>query len=66
MFDVHGELAHLHAMERRRAADAHRLAMIATVRRPRPSRLLRLYARLWWASRPRAARWAPGLLELRY
>lgn len=27
----------------------------------RPSWLLRLYARLWWASRPRAAAWTPGL-----
>jgi hypothetical protein len=26
-----------------------------------PSLVLRLYARLWWASRPRAAAWTPGL-----
>lgn len=66
MFDVHGELAHHHAMERRRAADEHRLAMLAAASEERPSRLLRLYARLWWASRPRTAHWAPGRLELRY
>lgn len=29
----------------------------------RPSLALRLYARLWWASRPRAAAWAPGLFD---
>lgn len=47
------------------AAAAHRLArqLRMSARRPRPSRLMRLYARLWWASRPRAAAWTPGLFE---
>lgn len=40
-------------------AAAHRRRR--TCRRPSP--VLRLYARIWWASRPRAAAWAPGLFE---
>jgi hypothetical protein len=45
------------------AAAAHRLARERTreARALRPSIVLRLYARLWWASRPRAAAWTPGL-----
>lgn len=66
MFDVHGELAHHHVMERRRAADEHRLRMLAAGPGTRPSALVRLYTRLWWASRPRTAAWAPGRPELRY
>jgi hypothetical protein len=54
-----------HARQRRgeleAAAAAHRLARTS----PRPSLLLRLYARLWWASRPRAAAWTPGLFDPR-
>jgi hypothetical protein len=30
----------------------------------RPGPLLRLYARLWWASRPRAGRWTGELLPV--
>ena len=61
-----------HARLRRRdleaEAAAHRLARECTrsarvVRGARPSLVLRLYARLWWASRPRAAAWAPGLFD---
>jgi hypothetical protein len=44
---------------REAAAAADRLAR--TCRRPSP--VLRIYARLWWASRPRAAAWTPGLFE---
>ena len=29
----------------------------------RPSPVLRVYARLWWASRPRVAAWTPGLFD---
>lgn len=44
-------------------AEAHRLARGC---RPPPvprARIRRVYARLWWAARPRAAAWIPGLLE---
>ena len=46
-------------------AAAYRMARDCTRGRParRPSVILRLYARLWWASRPRAAAWTPGLFE---
>ncbi|MHA6617243.1 hypothetical protein [Pseudonocardia sp. DLS-67] len=55
----------MHIVQARRreleaAAAAHRLAR-SCARRSRPSPVLRLYARLWWASRPRAAAWTPGL-----
>lgn len=58
---------HIVQMRRREleaAAAAHRLAhrLARSCARPsRPSPVLRLYARLWWASRPRAAAWTPGL-----
>jgi hypothetical protein len=51
---------------RRRELEAEAAAYRAArrhVARGRPSPVLRLYARLWWASRPRAAAWIPGLLE---
>lgn len=55
-------LAHLRAAELQAAAAAHRLAR--TCRRDRrPALPVRLYARLWWASRPRAATWAPALFD---
>jgi hypothetical protein len=65
MIDPYGHLAYLRAQELRRAADAHRLRALAqrAARPPRPSLLLRLYARAWWASRPRAERWTPMLLD---
>lgn len=56
--DQHLHLAHLHAAECHRAAAEYRLAGAA--RGPRPRRLLRLYARLWWASRPRPLPWVPA------
>jgi hypothetical protein len=62
MFDPYGHLAYLRAEELRRAADEHRLRVLAE-RPARPSLLLRLYARAWWASRPRAERWTPMLLD---
>jgi hypothetical protein len=54
--DSHHVVAHLRRRDLERAAAEHRLA-----HRPRtgPSPLLRLYARLWWASRPRAGAWGP-------
>jgi hypothetical protein len=46
------------------AAAAHRTARDCA-RATGPSPVLRLYARLWWASRPRAAAWIPGLFDPR-
>jgi hypothetical protein len=56
MIDPYGHLAYLRA-------DEHRLRVLAE-RPARPSLLLRLYARVWWASRPRAERWTPMLLDV--
>jgi hypothetical protein len=56
--------AHLRRRELEAAAAAHRLARDCTGP-ARPSLALRLYARLWWASRPRAAAWTPGLFDPR-
>jgi hypothetical protein len=54
-----------HDIHGRRQADAehHRLVRACRRGRARPTRLLRLYARLWWASRPRAAAWTPDLFD---
>jgi hypothetical protein len=57
------QLVHLRRMEMEASAAAHRLVRQHAALRTRPSRALRLYARLWWASRPRAAGWAPTLFE---
>lgn len=60
---------HFHALHRLRhdelvaAAAADRLARRSRGPR-RPGPLLRLYARLWWASRPRAERWTGELLPV--
>ncbi|MFC4943989.1 hypothetical protein [Pseudonocardia sp. GCM10023141] len=61
--DAHQYLAHFRAVELQTAAADHRLARLArdTPRRSRP--VLRLYARIWWASRPRATSWASALLD---
>ena len=40
----------------------HRLARSCRPDRPRISLLLRLYARLWWASRPRVDAWPRAVL----
>ncbi len=63
MIDPYGHLAYVRADELRRAADEHRLRVLAE-RPARPSLLLRLYTRVWWASRPRAERWTPMLLDV--
>jgi hypothetical protein len=47
--------------DREAAAADWRRARVCRGARRRPSVALRLYARLWWASRPRAAAWTPGL-----
>jgi hypothetical protein len=59
-------LAHeMHVVQARRQeleAVAATFRMARRCTRPAgPSLVLRLYARLWWASRPRTAAWAPGL-----
>ena len=60
LFHLHGCVER--AMRDREAAAAgRRLARGCRTARGRPSIVLRLYARLWWASRPRAAAWTPGL-----
>ncbi len=51
-------LVHQRGAELRAAADEHRRAR----RQARPTLPLRLYSRLWWSARPRAAAWTPGLL----
>ena len=54
--DGHAEIAATRRREMERAAAHHRLARSA----PRgPSPVLRLYARIWWASRPRVGAWGP-------
>lgn len=55
------QIARLRRRELEAEAAAYRAARHHVARRPSPA--LRLYARLWWASRPRAAAWTPGLLE---
>ncbi len=58
------QFVYLRRQETEAAAAAHRLARERRDQlRPGPSRAMRLYARLWWASRPRAAAWAPTLFE---
>ncbi len=46
-------------------ADAAEFRLARSCRRPgrRPGLALRLYARLWWASRPRVGSWSPALLD---
>ena len=63
--DPNAELARLHRADLLAAAQQHRLAR-ASARPGRPARaplVLRLYARIWWASRPRAAAWTPSLFS---
>ena len=63
--DPNAELARLHRADLLAAAEHARLARSAArpSRASRPPLVLRLYARLWWASRPRAAAWTPGLFS---
>lgn len=47
-------------------AAADRARLVRRARGPRrPGPVVRLYARLWWASRPRASRWSGELLPAR-
>jgi hypothetical protein len=57
--DSHVAAAALHRRELERAAAEYRRARGCRPARPGPSPLLRLYTRLWWASRPRAGAWGP-------
>lgn len=58
----HGEALH-RLRHDELVADATAARLARRCRRPRrPSPVLRLYARLWWASRPRAERWTADLL----
>jgi hypothetical protein len=65
MIDPPEILAALHRAELEAVAAEYRLARAV---RPTtgPSPLARLYMRIWWASRPRAAHWAPRLLDPSY
>jgi hypothetical protein len=54
--DGHAEIAAMHRRDMERAAARHRLAR--SVHRG-SSPVLRLYARIWWASRPRVDAWGP-------
>jgi len=51
--------------DREAAAADWRLVRECRAAGRRPSLAVRLYARLWWASRPRAAAWTPGLFDPR-
>lgn len=53
------QYGHLRHEELLAAAAGHRLARAC--RRPRPPLALRLYARLWWAGRPRVETWPRAL-----
>ncbi|MCO1660170.1 hypothetical protein [Pseudonocardia humida] len=60
--DGHDVVAATRRRELERAAARHRVARGCRPARTGPSPLLRLYARLWWASRPRVGAWgAPPL-----
>jgi hypothetical protein len=60
--DPYEHYVRLRRAELEAEATAQRRAR-ACARAARPSLLLRVYARLWWASRPRAAAWTPGLFD---
>jgi hypothetical protein len=61
--DPHEHLYRLRGAELRADAAAYRLARECRRRGRRPALPVRLYARLWWASRPRAAAWTPALFD---
>jgi hypothetical protein len=61
--DPFEQYLHVRRRDLEAAAAAHRRARACRAASRRPSPALRLYARLWWASRPRAAAWTPGLFE---
>lgn len=55
--DGHAAAAAFRRLELERAAAEHRLARSCRPARTGPSLVLRLYTRLWWASRPRVDAW---------
>ena len=57
--DGYAELAAIRRAELEAAATRHRRERALRRADRRPSPVLRLYARLWWASRPRVAAWGP-------
>lgn len=62
--DAFQYIAQFHAMDLRAEADRHRLARASRPATGQRRPIAALYARLWWASRPRATTWAPALLDL--
>lgn len=59
----HEHLARPRAAQLHAGAAEYRLARTCRRSRRRPGLALRLYARLWWASRPRVESWSPALLD---
>jgi hypothetical protein len=57
--DSHADAVGLHRRELERAAAEYRRACACRAEHAGPSPLLRLYARVWWASRPRVGAWGP-------
>jgi hypothetical protein len=58
--DGHAELAAIRRTELEAAAVRHRRERALHRADRGPSPVLRLYARLWWASRPRVSAWGPA------
>lgn len=56
------QYGHLRHEDLLAAADEHRRARAC--RSPTAPLALRLYARLWWASRPRVETWPRALLDI--
>ncbi|HZG90286.1 MAG TPA: hypothetical protein VEZ42_08730 [Pseudonocardia sp.] len=59
MDDRYAHLAHARRVELERAAADARLRRACRSPARGASPLLRVYARLWWASRPRVGAWGP-------
>jgi DNA-nicking Smr family endonuclease len=57
--DPHARLAAIRGAEYEADAAHHRRVRTARRAGRGPSPVLRLYTRLWWASRPRVAAWGP-------
>jgi hypothetical protein len=57
--DAHAALAAARRTELEETAAQHRRQRAVRAATRGPSPLLRLYTRLWWASRPRADAWGP-------
>ncbi len=60
---MNDDLARLRGEQLQAEAAEFRLARACRRSRRRPGLALRLYARLWWASRPRVESWSPALLD---